>query len=184
MTIPILETKRLKLVEIKKEHAKRIYEILSLEEVTRQYGMDSLKNLEDAYELVDLFNSNFVEKRGMRWGIVIKESDLFIGTIGLNALQTRHKRAEIGYEIHPDYWRKGFASEAVKEVLRYGFEELDLYRIGAVTFLNNEASSNLLLKLGFQKEGLLRGYIHQGNASHDTFVFSMIKPDWLKMQQI
>lgn len=65
-----------------------------------------------------------------------------------------NKRAEIGCETHPDYWRMGYTSEAIKEVLKYSFEKPDLYRIGAVTFPESKASNQLLEKLGFQREGL------------------------------
>ncbi|QOS89014.1 GNAT family N-acetyltransferase [Brevibacillus sp. JNUCC-41] len=66
-----------------------------------------------------------------------------------------HKRAEIGYEIHPDHWRKGYTLEAASKVISYGFDEMNLTRIGAVVFIENEAPSTLLTKIGFQKEGVL-----------------------------
>lgn len=69
-------------------------------------------------------------------------------------------------------------SEAVRAVIDYCFNVLNLYRIGAVTFPQNEASFTLLLNLGFEKEGLLRGYLYQDNSSHDAFIFSLTKPDW------
>ncbi|MFK4998915.1 GNAT family N-acetyltransferase [Bacillus sp. N9] len=47
------------------------------------------------------------EKRGIRWEIELLESEEFIGTIGFNAWSPKHKRAEIGYELHPHYWKKG-----------------------------------------------------------------------------
>ncbi|WP_143522615.1 GNAT family N-acetyltransferase, partial [Pseudomonas sp. 2822-17] len=77
------------------------------------------------------------------------------------------RRAEIGYEIHPDFWRKGYTSEAVKEVISYGFEGLDLNRIGAVVFIENQASNQLLSKMGFQREGILRDYMYQYGKSFD-----------------
>lgn len=179
MTFPILETKRLRLIEIK-TYSQNIYDIFSLEEVTRYYGMNPFKEVEQAVRMIDSFAKNFQEKRAIRWGIVVKETGDFVGTVGFNNLQLWSKRAEIGYDIHPAFWRKGYASEAVKEVLAYGFQELDLFRIGAITYPENEASSHLLLKLGFQKEGLLRGYIYQGNQSIDALVYSVLKTDWEK----
>lgn len=58
----------------------------------------------------------FHDEKGIRWGIVTKTENEFIGAIGFHAWSPQHKRAEIGYEIHPDYWRKGYVSEYFLEV--------------------------------------------------------------------
>ncbi|TQR19485.1 GNAT family N-acetyltransferase [Psychrobacillus vulpis] len=180
MDFPVLETNRLKLMEIKKENADSIFRIFSDDEVTRYYGMASFEQKEQAINMINSFTKNFQDKRSIRWGIFWKETSELVGTVGLNNLQLSQKRTEIGYDLLPSYWRKGIVSEAVEAVVRYCFEELDLYRIAAVTFTENESSYKLLLKLGFQKEGMLRGYIYQNDKSNDTFVFSLIKPEWTK----
>ena len=182
MTFPILETKRLKLIEITHQHVDSLYEILSLEEVTRFYGTNRFTLPVEASRLIDMFHKNLVDKRGIRWGIKLKENQRIIGTVGLNGLLLKHKRAEIGYELHPAYWRRGLAREAINEVLRFSFKQLDLHRIGAVVYPENEASIHLLMKIGFTKEGILRGYINQNEQFHDTYVLSLLKPDWLKSQ--
>ncbi|RDI45417.1 GNAT family N-acetyltransferase [Falsibacillus pallidus] len=182
MIFPTLETERLKLVEITMDYLEDYFSIMSYDEVTKYYGMNSLTDKEDAERIISSFGVNFQDKRGIRWGIVLKENNRFIGTVGLNALQIHNKRCEVGYEIHPDTWKKGYTSEAVKKVLEYCFEDLMLYRVGAVTFMENEPSFKLLLKLGFQKEGVLRGYLYQNEISHDAFIFSMTNPDWNKMK--
>ncbi|WP_409291537.1 GNAT family N-acetyltransferase [Peribacillus sp. SCS-37] len=173
-----LETERLKLIEITEEHAMPLYEIFSLDEVTRYYGMEPFTTVDDAANLIHSFQRMFTEKRSVRWGLQLKDEGRFIGTIGLNNLQIHNKRTEIGYEIHPHYWRKGLVSEALSAVLKYIFEELGLYRAAAVTFPENLPSSALLEKHSFQKEGLLRGYIVQGGQSHDAALYSLLKPDW------
>jgi len=68
-------------------------------------------------------------------------------------------------------------------VLRFSFNHLDLYRVGAVVYPENEASVTLLTKLGFTKEGLLRGYIHQNEQFHDTYVLSLLKHEWKNSQE-
>ncbi|QFF99092.1 N-acetyltransferase [Psychrobacillus glaciei] len=180
MEFPILETKRLNLLEIKEDHVDHIFIIFSNKEVTKYYGMSPFTQKEQAENIIQSFSKNFQEKRSIRWGIVLKETGEFVGTVGLNNLLLSSKRTEIGYDLLPEYWRKGIISEAVESVVHYCFEMLDLYRIGAVTFPENESSYKLLLKLGFKKEGLLRGYIYQNDKSNDAFVFSLIKPDWKK----
>lgn len=172
---PKLETERLLLKEITEEDAEGIFACFSNDHVTRYYGQDTLENIEQAEKFVEFFSKNYTEKKGIRWGIEIKGSKGIIGTIGFNVWSVKHKRAEIGYEIHPDQWRKGYTFEAVSRVIEYGFSEMGLTRIGAVVFIENEASNQLLSKVGFQKEGVLRNYMYQNGKPHDTYVYSLLK---------
>lgn len=171
---PILETERLILREITEEDVEGIFACFSNNSVTRYYGLEKLESIEQARQLVSSFTNNYSVKRGIRWGMERKGTKGIIGTIGFNNMVPKHKRAEIGYELHPNYWRKGYGSEAACKILSYGFREMGLTRIGAVVFTENEASNNLLLKIGFQKEGLLRDYMYQNGDSHDTYMYSII----------
>ncbi|HWJ77548.1 MAG TPA: GNAT family protein [Niallia sp.] len=174
---PILETERLVLREINKEDAESIFSSFSNEKVIRYYGQSRFTKIVEAYDIIDLFANNYKADRSIRWGIQLKDQPGLIGTIGLNNLLFKSKRGEIGYEIQPFYWRNGYTSEAVKSVLTYAFDVLDLHRIGAVVFLENDASNNLLKKLGFQHEGILRGYILQDGIHYDTNIYSKLKAE-------
>ncbi|WP_057912889.1 GNAT family N-acetyltransferase [Peribacillus muralis] len=178
-----LETKRLRLIQIGHQHSESLFDILSRDEVTRNGGINSLTHVEDARRLIDAFKSAFINKRGIRWGVVLKDSGKFIGTVGINQLSLANKRAEIGYEIHPDYWRKHYTSEAVNEVLHYSFEEMKLVRIAALTFKENFASANLLKKFGFKEEGSLRSYVFLHHQSHDAVVFSLLCGEYRNLYQ-
>ncbi|QOY33844.1 GNAT family N-acetyltransferase [Anaerobacillus isosaccharinicus] len=172
---PILETDRFILREITETDTAGIFACFSNEEVTKYYGQETLKNKEEAKEFVTFFAQSYRDKRGIRWGIELKSTREFIGTIGFNALSLKHKRAEIGYELLPQHWRKGYATEAISKVLEYGFNDLGLTRIGAVVFVENIASSQLLLRLGFEKEGVLKQYMYQNGIAHDTYVYGLLK---------
>ncbi|PLR95223.1 GNAT family N-acetyltransferase [Bacillus sp. T33-2] len=172
---PVLETERLILREIEKTDAKDIFACFSRDAVTRFYGQDTLTSEEQAEGFVEFFKNSFLERRGIRWGIERKQKKGLVGTVGFNAWSPKHKRAEIGYEIHPDHWRNGYAREAVLEVISYGFNDLELNRIGAVVFLQNEASNEMLIKLGFQKEGILRDYMIQNGNPYDVNIYAKIK---------
>ena len=67
---PILETERLRLIEINQTNSQNIYDIFSLEEVTRYYGMNPFNKVEQAIQMINSFAKNFQEKRAIRWGIV------------------------------------------------------------------------------------------------------------------
>lgn len=174
---PSLETERLLLREIVLEDAQSIFNCFSNPDVTRFYGQEPLTSIDQAKEIIKFFDKSYCERRGIRWGIQIKGPEQeIIGTIGFNQWSPKHKRAEIGYEIHPHYWRKGYATEAASSIISFGFNELGLTRIGAVVFIQNLASDQLLNNLGFEKEGVLRNYMYQNGVPHDTNVYSLLKP--------
>jgi [ribosomal protein S5]-alanine N-acetyltransferase len=172
---PILETERLVLREITEADAAGIFACFSNADVTKYYGQETLENIEQAKGFVTFFSDSYRDKRGIRWGIEIKDSKEFIGTVGFNALSLKHKRAEIGYELHPNHWRKGYATEVIRRILDYGLNDLGLTRIGAVVFIENNASNQLLLSLGFKKEGVLKQYMYQNGIAHDTYIYGLLK---------
>ncbi|WNF21072.1 GNAT family protein [Mesobacillus jeotgali] len=174
MGFPVLETERLLLREIKAEDAQRLFINFSNPEVMKHYGSELMDDIEEARGLIHSFHIGYKEGKAIRWGLQLKNNNSLIGTVGFHAISTKNRRAEIGYELNQGYWGKGFAKEAILKVVEYGFEEMALKRIGAVVFLENKSSSELLLKLGFSKEGVLRDYMVQNGISYDTNVYSLL----------
>lgn len=174
----MLHSERLLLRKMDERDIDALYAYFSKDIVTQYFGMDTFKEVEDARKLLDSFGQTFEQRRGYRWGIVLKETNTLIGTFGIHSLLALHKRAEIGYDLHPDYWHKGYATEALETVLTFGFNKLGLHRIGAIIFPANTASKNLVLKRGFVEEGTLRDYIFQHGKSHDTIIYSLTRKEW------
>ncbi|MEH7403868.1 GNAT family N-acetyltransferase [Gottfriedia acidiceleris] len=172
---PILETERIVLRELVVDDALVILNCFSNDEVLRYYGQRPLKSIEQVKQIIISFSKSFEEKSGIKWGIELKETGTIIGTIGFQDWSHEHKRANISYALFPDNWGRGYASEAIEKVISWGFQELGLERIGAIVFIENEASNNLLIKTGFQKEGILKHYMYQNGVAHDTNVFSLLK---------
>ncbi|MFE4240136.1 GNAT family N-acetyltransferase [Peribacillus butanolivorans] len=172
---PKLETERLILRELTVDDAQDILNCFSNPDVLRYYGQKPLTSLDQVKNIVVNFANNYNEKRGIKWGIESKEKEGIIGTIGFHDWSSEHKRAEIGYAFFPENWGKGLATEAVLEVISYGFKELNLKRIGAIVFVENKASNELLIKLGFEKEGVLKNYMYQNDVPFDTNVYSLLK---------
>ncbi|MEH6936917.1 GNAT family protein [Bacillus sp. JJ664] len=175
---PLITSERLYLREIEVTDLNRMYSILTIENVTRYYGLDTINNTSEVLDLIHYFKEMFATKKGIRWGIVNRETNTLIGSCGLNAYQERNKRAEVGYELHPDYWGHGYASEAVKAICTYAFDQLNLNRIGAIVYPENIPSQKLLEKLGFVNEGLLREYLIQDEIAHSTISYSILRNEW------
>ncbi|EPD53713.1 GNAT family protein [Paenisporosarcina sp. FSL H8-0542] len=172
---PILETERLVLRELIESDALDILNCFSNSDVLRYYGQNPLTSVDQVKQIVRNFSKNYDEKSGIKWGIEMKGTDGIIGTIGLQDWSKGHKRADISYALFPEHWGKGYATEAVSKVISYGFKELGLMRIGAVVFVENKASNELLTKLGFVKEGTLRNYMYQNDVPFDTDIYSLLK---------
>lgn len=176
MEFPVLETKQLILREITEDDAKDLFINFSSTEVMKHYGSEPMKDIEEARGLIHSFQKGFNENIGIRWGIQLKNKKSLIGTVGFHAVSSKHSRAEIGYELNQRYWGKGLAREAIGKAVEYGLKEMELKRIGAIVFLENRPSNELLLKLGFQREGVLRKYMVQNGVSYDTYVYSLLAP--------
>lgn len=175
MDFPELETNRLILREINEDDAEDLFKNFSDDRVMQHYGSEKMIEIEETVGLIHSFKMNYSENKGFRWGIQIKGHSRLIGTVGFHAWSSKNRRAEIGYEVHPDYWGKGYAQESICKALEFGFNDMNLMRIGAIVFLENLQSNSLLMKLGFQKEGVLKNYIIQNGQSYDTNVYSKVK---------
>lgn len=172
---PILKTNRLLLRELTENDAQAILDCFSNPDVLRHYGQKPLTSLEQVKQIIQNFSHNFENKLGIKWGIAKQGQEGIIGTIGFQEWSIEHKKAEISYALFPNSWGHGYAKEAVEKVISYGFQEMDLVRIGAIVFTENLSSNKLLEKLGFEKEGVLRNYMHQNNQAYDTNIYSVIK---------
>ena len=118
---------------------------------------------------------NLDNNSGITWAITLKEKpDKLIGTIGLWRLIKEHYRAEIGYMLLPEFWRKGITKEAILRVLEYGFKELKLHSVeGKITPLNI-ASAKILESTGFVREAYFKEDFFFGGKFEDTAIYSLL----------
>ncbi|WP_191566602.1 GNAT family N-acetyltransferase [Metabacillus idriensis] len=177
---PEIETERLRLRNIEQKDAQSIFQYFSQQEVTKFYGMDSFKTIEDAENLIHSFQLGFQSNKMIRWGIALKDTDELIGTCGFHSISKKYKRAEVGYEVSNQQWGKGFVQEALKAIFTFGFQDMGFIRIGAVVMIENKPSRKVLEKLGFNEEGILRNYIIQNEIPYDVIMHSLLKEEWIK----
>jgi [ribosomal protein S5]-alanine N-acetyltransferase len=173
---PVLHTDRLDLVEIKQIHLRDLYKLFGDENVTRFYNLLPLANEQDAQKSIDWFQSRFKDKSGIRWGIALKGQQNIIGTVGFNNFTKGH-RANIGYDLQTAHWNKGYISEALKTVIDFGFNVLEINRIEAEVMQGNVISEKVLDKLKFKNEGVLREWMFWNGKHHDMTMFSLLKAD-------
>ena len=172
----VLETERLILKPVEAEDLKYLLNLRWDQEVMNYLVHDpiSFKNQ------TDWFNS--LNKKDLALSIFLKEDTALriIGTVGLYEINTRHQRGIWRIRLDPAQQGKGYATEAIKLILDYGFNTLNLNKITSDSFADNEAIVKLTLKMGFKQEGLLIGhYFHKGKF-RDAIQFGLLRKDFNK----
>jgi len=168
---PALYTERFALIEITTDYVTDIYNIFSNDNVTQFYDCDSFKSKNEALKLIELFQKRFKDGTGIRWGITLKNDTKIIGTIGFNSFQS-DMVGRLGYDLNENYWNQGIISEAIRIITEYGFRTLNLHRIEAKVIPENIASSIVLEKNGYIKEGIMRDKGFWKNQHHTLILYS------------
>lgn len=110
------------------------------------------------------------------YAFAITVDGVVIGSIAVCRMENIHFRsAELGYYIGESYWKRGYATNAVKQICKYIFENTDIIRIFAEPFAYNKASCRVLEKAGFQFEGILHSHAIKNGKILDMKMYAMIK---------
>ncbi len=177
---PSLTTDRLHLRQIQPTDAEALFATRSDREVMDFYGEEPHQSLEDTHALIQQLQDSYNRHEAIFWGITLKGEDSIIGSCAFISFNPDFHYAEIGYELNQAYWRQSIMAEAIETILTYGFRELELHRIEAVTDPRNTPSKNLLLKLGFTYEGNLRQRFFFRDQFLDAHYFGLLKDEWLE----
>lgn len=175
-----IETERLLLRRLDSNDAEEILALRSNPETMKYIPRPLAKSKEDALEHIITIEEKIVNNTGINWGITIKGEPKIFGIIGHYKISPENHRAEIGYMSLPGSNGKGYMSEAIKAVVAYGFEQLDLNSIEAIIAPENIASERVLQKNGFVKEAhLLENELWEGKYL-DTIIYSLLRRNWKK----
>lgn len=143
-TFPNLKTERLTLRELNFNDVQAIFKLRSSKEINKLISRKTPKNLSEAKEFIQTCHEEFKNENRIFWAINFNNN--LIGTIVYHKIDTQNNYAEIGYELNPIFQQQGFMSEALKKVLKFGFNKMKLKTIEAFTHENNIASIALLKK--------------------------------------
>jgi len=173
---PVLETERLILREHALSDADALFAMRTNEEVMRYIDRERPKDLLDIKAFISTFNDDFRAGKNLAWVMALKEKpEQMIGSIGYWRTDLANHRAEMGYMLHPDYWRKGYISEALKKTIDFGFDEIKLHSIQANINPNNDASRQILIKHGFVKEAYFKEDYYFNGQFLDSEIYSLLK---------
>jgi len=115
-----------------------------------------------------------------RYGIILPDSDVPIGGIGLHNIDLRNRRCEVGYDLSPAHWGTGVMTRAPLPVLAWAFGEGGFNRIEATVMQGNERSGRLLERLGFKAEAMLREYELVRGEFRNYSMWSLLRSEWAR----
>lgn len=175
-TFPTLETERLHLLQIGEDRLADLFEIYSDPKVVFFYGIEPHQESAETLATIQAAERKFQEGISIEWGMVLKRTGKLIGTMGFNKYKIG-MNGDVGFGLNSSFWRYGFASDALRAAVRYGFDELKLHRIEAEVDPRNQNAQRLLLSNGFMKEGFLRENVFLLNERCSTIVFARLVTD-------
>ena len=162
---PNLITERLILRQVKIQDENEVFALRSDKRVNQFLDRPKPQIVDDARGFIEKINDQITKNEGIYWAITLKNNSKLIGTICYWNISKEHSRAEIGYELHPDFQGKGIMQEVIIKVIDYGFETMKLKSIDADLDPNNIKSINLLQKNGFV----------YNRRSKDTVVYTLVR---------
>ncbi|MBX3156972.1 MAG: GNAT family N-acetyltransferase [Deltaproteobacteria bacterium] len=116
--------------------------------------------------------------RGVTLAIALRDApDQLLGTVSLRRF-ARDRRAELGYWLAAAHWGHGFATEACRGIVAFGFGQLELARIYAQVLAGNAPSMRVLEKIGMVHEGVKRQHVKKGHHLHDIVLYGLLRDEW------
>jgi ribosomal-protein-alanine N-acetyltransferase len=147
-TFPTLTTQRLILREVVADDAEDVFAFRGDPEVQR-YNLVPMRDAREAQSLVRTMHGWYVSRYAIQWGITLRDEGRVLGLCGIHDWSRARRKALVGYDLARAYWGQGIAGEAVRAVLQFAFEELELELLEATTVIENARSIRLLERLGF-----------------------------------
>lgn len=177
--LPKVETDRLVLRQRTIDDVPDMFAYVSLENVAYPAGLPPIATLEDEYDYFENRYYQNLEKANLPsgYGITVKGSDRVIGSCDFNH-HHEDDVFEIGYMLHPDFWGRGYMTEAVSALIEIGFTLLNLHKVEIRCYGSNKQSQRVAEKLGFTLEASIRDRKDiQGNRCHDL-AYGLLKREW------
>ncbi len=173
---PELKTDRLLLRQVTEEDAEEIFFLRSDPAVLQFLGKEPATTVKQARDFIKLVNANIDENEAIFWGIaLLEEPSKLIGTVCIWNIRKGDYRADLGYVLHPQHWRKGIMKEVLHHVIHYGFTDMQLHSLEATIDPANKASAALLESFRFIREAYFKENVFFQGKFGDTAIYSLLK---------
>lgn len=174
-----LITERLNIKPVSERDILDIFDLQSLEETAKFNTSGIPKNIDETkLNVENWIRENDKDKiTKLIFKIELKDSKKFIGLIGINLGKEHYKNAEVWFQYHYKYWNKGYATESLKKILDFGFQELNLHRIEAGCAVENIGSISVLEKVGMLREAHTRKLLPLKSGWSDNYGYAILSTD-------
>ena len=176
---PELQSERLIFREVNSADVEDIFKIYSDPEVAKYDWYKPIDTKGEALEIINRYSREFQDKEEITWGVAKKDDNRIIGYCCLGIFNDVSRRSEIGYGFKRDEWNKGYATEAIKILVKFGFEIMNLNRVEATVTLGNDASVKALKKADFLQEGIVRERTIMKGKFEDDVILAIIRKDYV-----
>ena len=177
-TQPRLETDRLRLRPFVAEDASLLAELAGEREIAdTMISIPHPFSIAAARTAIAASEASFQSGRSVHFAIESKGGVRLVGCVELRDVDREHSQAELSFWIGRPAWGRGYASEAARTVVRFGFEGLGLNRIYAYHMLRNPASGAVLRKAGMRHEGTLRERVQKWGVFEDVALYAILGSD-------
>ncbi|WP_010229015.1 GNAT family N-acetyltransferase [Gillisia marina] len=175
-----LNTKRLKLAPLTSEEISFVHRLLSNPKVDFYNTLGIPKNIEETKVILNEMVSENEKEATQKFTFCIKHNEQNIGLIALNLGNKKYEIGEVWYKLLPEFWGQGFATEALNEVIHFGFNSLKLHRIEAGCASENIGSVKVLEKAGMIREGHKRQHLPLKSGWADCYEYGVLREDYKK----
>jgi len=172
-------TERLKLRLVEMADLEAVHVLHLLAETDQYNTLGIPKDLEETSIIIDGWITDHQKRTIKNYTFAVElEKGGFIGLISLKLSSSKFNSAEVWYKINVEQWNKGYATEAIEAVIRFGFSRLKLHRIHAGCAVENLASIRVLEKAGMTQEGRARQILPLVTGWMDSFQFAILDEEW------
>lgn len=175
-----IESERLVLKNYCENDLDNIYRLKSEPLVWKFSTQIPTNKIEDSINYFKSVLENYDKNKQGFQALFLKDSGKYIGEAGILTFNKQNNRAVVGYNLLPEYWNNGYATEITKALVKYLFEDKKTERIEALALDDNKASRKVLEKSGFVLEGLLRSFAYVNNRYFNVCYFGMIRNDYIE----
>jgi [ribosomal protein S5]-alanine N-acetyltransferase len=178
-----MESSRLAFRKLTMKDADAIFHYSSNPAVTRYVLFPTHKSMDDTFAFIQTNVEKYRAGEVACWGVTLKETGELIGTADFVWWNVYHKKAEVGYCFAPEYWNKGYATEALMNLIHFGFQYLNLHRIEARCFEENQASARVIQKAGLTSEGILREALWSKGSYRNVYQYAILQNEYEILSQ-
>lgn len=169
-----LETESLHLQPYQIDQASQVKELAGDEAVAATTFVPHPYRQEEAEEWIRSHSDWIENNKAYPLAMVLKSTGELVGTMTLR-VDSKHRKGELAYWVGKPYWGQGYATQAAKRIMEFGFESLNLHRIWSAAMTTNPASAKVMQKAGLSYEGTLKEDIFHWGEYKDIDVYGVVK---------